>query len=530
MKLSCVILGFNDYPLIARTFDVLEEELADIQHEIIFVDNGSTDGTHDWLDHLIHSKDFSKYSLVNFTRIDLPNNMGQGYGMNRGLEKAKGDYIFFIDGDKLPLRETVIGLLDYIEKRPDISYLGINSWVSQDETEHPQWIGFENVPAGALGLGNYAYAYAIIRREVIDSGVRFADQGIFAVPGCNYADLEFAYQMYSKGFKGYLFSHPWYYHEHKNRELGISSEEQERLTLERKRWLSIRWNKVDFSCVHYHDQPPERHIRRVAMIYKSSPNVLGLGGWLERGVQKVCETQHFIPGAEVGGFDDYFYFDDSPNDYMEPRYRPATYYATDFVVPPLWSSHLPDIYLQRMRNFDTVFVSNTPALEYCAENGIEARMLGFAADVELHRPHNVPRDLDWVAVWHNCGDRVAACEAAYKRFPGGQVLWAGDELYAEYISRGKCALNWLRANAVNCRVFEVMACGTPLITTRHDDMSYYGFVENKHYLGYSSIDEMVDQIAWIQEHEAEAMKMAAEARALVLSRHTYDHLALELFA
>ena len=80
------------------------------------------------------------------------------------------------------------------------------------------------------------------------------------------------------------------------------------------------------------------------------------------------------------------------------------------------------------------------------------------------------------------------------------------------------------------RVFEVMATATPLITTRHPDMAYYGFVEGEHYLGYDpeDIDGMIEQIGWVKAHAAQALEMAARAREFVLDHHTYAHRARSL--
>ena len=267
---------------------------------------------------------------------------------------------------------------------------------------------------------------------------------------------------------------------------------------------------------------------RVAMIYKPLPQFLGFGGYLERGAQKICKTQHFLPGEEVEGFDEYWYIDDGPTDYMEPRCHPATYFAIDMVVKPFWYLEPVERYFERCQNFDRVCVTSLDTLHYCICRDLRPKLIGFAVDPEYHRPLDFPKDRDWVAVWHNCGERIEATQAAYARFPGGQVVWAGGDLYAAYIGRGKCALNWLRGDIVNMRVFEVMACGTPLVTTRHLDMDYFGFVEGQHYLGFTGIDEMLDQITWVNEHRAEAEQMALRARAFVLSKHTYYHRALEV--
>ena len=41
MLLSVIIPVFNEEEIVAETFRVLEEELKDIEHELIFVNDGS---------------------------------------------------------------------------------------------------------------------------------------------------------------------------------------------------------------------------------------------------------------------------------------------------------------------------------------------------------------------------------------------------------------------------------------------------------------------------------------------------------
>ena len=267
----------------------------------------------------------------------------------------------------------------------------------------------------------------------------------------------------------------------------------------------------------------------IAMIYKPVPDCQGYPGFLERGIRQIHETTHYLPGEEEPGYDQYYYVDDGPTAYMEPKYRPATYFAMDMVVKPFWYLDPVEHYFERLGNFDAGFVTSTASLRYCQERGMDVRLSGFAADPEYHQPAPVERVYDWVAVWHNCGDRVHAAEAAMQHFPNGRVSWAGEKVYAQHISEGRCALNWLRGDIVNMRVFEVMACGTPLINSRHLDMDTWGFVEGQHYLGFDCVDEMLYQIGWVQENPVKAEIMAQNARQFVLATHTYYHRALEIF-
>lgn len=269
---------------------------------------------------------------------------------------------------------------------------------------------------------------------------------------------------------------------------------------------------------------------KIAFIYKPLADTKGVSGYLEDGFKQICQTEHFIPGEELPGFDHYMYIDDGPTAYLEPCYHPATFYAFDMVVKPYWYLQPIETYYRRFLNFDYGLVSSTTTLEWCRERGYPAKLIQFAADPRWHRPLDFPKDRDFVAVWHNCEGRIGASRRALERFPGGQVLWVGNDLYAAYIGRGKCALNWLRGDIVNMRVYEVMACRTTLITTRHPDMERFEFQEGIHYLGYDeeNIDEMLDQIQWVQDHPVEAEQIAIKAWNLVIEKHTYYHRAKEI--
>ena len=59
--------------------------------ELIIVDDGSTDGTHDW------ARDFA--CPIPFTFHPLERNMGAAAARNRGIALAKGTYVAFLDSD-----------------------------------------------------------------------------------------------------------------------------------------------------------------------------------------------------------------------------------------------------------------------------------------------------------------------------------------------------------------------------------------------------------------------------------------------
>ena len=67
--------------------------------EIIVVDDGSTDSTNVILKNYVR-----KYSYIKLIESE---NHGQGYARNLALQKAKGEYIFFLDADDFIERDTL---------------------------------------------------------------------------------------------------------------------------------------------------------------------------------------------------------------------------------------------------------------------------------------------------------------------------------------------------------------------------------------------------------------------------------------
>jgi dolichol-phosphate mannosyltransferase len=90
MLLSIVVPVYNEQENIKPLLDEFAKTMGNIEHEIIFVDDGSTDTTKEEI--LAHSKEH--ISLIAFSR-----NFGQTSAMAAGIEAATGKYIATIDGD-----------------------------------------------------------------------------------------------------------------------------------------------------------------------------------------------------------------------------------------------------------------------------------------------------------------------------------------------------------------------------------------------------------------------------------------------
>ncbi|MGE4567928.1 MAG: glycosyltransferase family 2 protein [Bacteroidales bacterium] len=89
-ELSVVITVFNERENIAPLVAQLQSALKTIHHEVIFVDDGSTDGTQA----CIRKEAYSAVKLV-----ELRRNYGQSTAMTAGIDYAEGTYIALLDGD-----------------------------------------------------------------------------------------------------------------------------------------------------------------------------------------------------------------------------------------------------------------------------------------------------------------------------------------------------------------------------------------------------------------------------------------------
>ena len=74
--------------------------------EVILVDNGSSDGTVDWV----------KKTWPDVRLVALEENKGVAYARNRGLELATGDYLLILDNDTVVTEATLDGMVQYMEE------------------------------------------------------------------------------------------------------------------------------------------------------------------------------------------------------------------------------------------------------------------------------------------------------------------------------------------------------------------------------------------------------------------------------
>ncbi|PRY49839.1 glycosyltransferase involved in cell wall biosynthesis [Arcticibacter pallidicorallinus] len=88
--LSVVITVLNERENIQPLLEAIRKALGTLNYEVVFVDDGSSDGT---------QKEIRKYADERITLIELRRNYGQSTAMTAGIEHSKGRYVALLDGD-----------------------------------------------------------------------------------------------------------------------------------------------------------------------------------------------------------------------------------------------------------------------------------------------------------------------------------------------------------------------------------------------------------------------------------------------
>jgi GT2 family glycosyltransferase len=131
MKLSIVVICWNDLEHIGPCLRSVYAETKEIDFEVIVTDNGSTDGSLEWV-----QEHFPGVRIVKNCA-----NLGFGPGNNAGIRVAQGEYVLILNPDTIIHNRALEKLVAYADRHPEAGAFGcrtLNMDGSLQGTAHPR--------------------------------------------------------------------------------------------------------------------------------------------------------------------------------------------------------------------------------------------------------------------------------------------------------------------------------------------------------------------------------------------------------
>jgi GT2 family glycosyltransferase len=113
-EVSAIVIVYNGIEFLPECLRTLTEDLKFTSHELILVDNGSMDG----------SAEYIKQHYPQVTLVENGANLGFAPAVNIGLEKAHGEYLYILNQDLRFRPGTARTLLERLKTEPELGMIG----------------------------------------------------------------------------------------------------------------------------------------------------------------------------------------------------------------------------------------------------------------------------------------------------------------------------------------------------------------------------------------------------------------------
>ena len=201
-RVSIVILNWNGKHLLERCLPSVLKQTFDGDYEVIVLDNGSTDGSAEWI-----AAHFAEVRLIHSER-----NLGFAAGNNRAIRSTQSPYIATLNNDADPAQNWLSGLVCAIESTSSVGMCA-SKMVREDDPSILDACGIEVDRAG-IGWNRYSgepdrttetspyevfgpcAGAALYRREMLDE-VGLFDEDYFAY----YEDVDLAWRAQRAGWR-----------------------------------------------------------------------------------------------------------------------------------------------------------------------------------------------------------------------------------------------------------------------------------------------------------------------------------------
>ncbi len=215
IDLSIVILNYNTKKLLGECLSSLEKYKGDVKFETIVVDNGSTDGSLEYITH--------KFPSV--TLVSNNSNLGFARGNNSARKYCHGKFVLFLNSDTQVYEGTLKKTVTYLEEHTKVGAVTCRTILldGRDDRDAKRsfptpWVAFTHFSGldklfpHSITFAKYWYgyrsndetmeievlqgAYALVRKNLLDE-IGWFDEAYFL----DGEDIDLCWKIKKKGFK-----------------------------------------------------------------------------------------------------------------------------------------------------------------------------------------------------------------------------------------------------------------------------------------------------------------------------------------
>lgn len=163
VRVTYLITTKNRVQYLERTLQNVREFIEPVD-ELIIIDGGSTDGTHEVME---CNKDIVSLFVSE-------QDCGEGHAFNKGLFRSRGRYVKPITDDDYFYPESMRRLIDVMEANPQVEAIQCGGEVWDAKTDPPTFVGFRFLPDNVDCTGEAIFTHTgiglglIIRRSAIE--------------------------------------------------------------------------------------------------------------------------------------------------------------------------------------------------------------------------------------------------------------------------------------------------------------------------------------------------------------------------
>ena len=218
---SVIVLGYNGRTYLEDCLaSVVDQDLPLDQYEVLYVDNGSRDG----------SATLVRERFPQSRVLELDRNYGYAEGNNIGFRETRGEFVVFLNQDTVVHRSWLRELLAAVDSAADVAAAHANiiqPWYPEfagigeradaqaaytSEVNRLGYIQYEQLPS-IEGLRDTLFLHGVciaLRRSVAEQFDYIFDPGFFA-----YAeDLDLGLRVRALGYRSVIASRAVVYHKH----------------------------------------------------------------------------------------------------------------------------------------------------------------------------------------------------------------------------------------------------------------------------------------------------------------------------